>query len=386
MITVNRNDLVKVSNRCVMFVDKKPLLPALGSFRIDVSSDKIQITGSDQRSWITSSCSVASDKDYLFCIPAIRFNAILNVMSQTYTENENITIDVKEAKIVIKSGDSQHDLPLFDVNEYPTTKSVESNSVFTDKGRVVNSIFRNMTKLVGDDNDSKTQLEGIYIQYDSERQIIKMSGGNGSRFCLCSVYCPSPIDSGFEPALVHHAAVRHMEKIFEPHSEVSIRSNGRTVSISDHSTSIISRTIDEKFPDMWRLFNLSPKQANIKMSTVNLMQCINEARIHKSEMNMISSMIINDDNVKLEMVNNEEGSYSESYIKNVSGTFIPAKLGLHIDALKEAIEATNSISVELVYGSNNGKTSGVIFNAVECNDSGFETTVMLAVYKPSTTV
>jgi hypothetical protein len=95
-------------------------------------------------------------------------------------------------------------------------------------------------------------------------------------------------------------------------------------------------------------------------------------------------MIINEDSVKLEMVNNEEASYSESYIRNVSGTFIPAKLGLHIDGLKDSIEATNSISVELVYGSNNGKTSGVVFNVVDSADYGLNTSVLLAVYKPAT--
>lgn len=386
MITINKNDLVKVSNRCALFIDKKPVLPALGSFKIRVEPDKIYITGSDQRSWITSSCPASgSTSSEEFCVPAIRFNAIMNVISQIYTDNESVTIDVKKTKIIIKSGDSKHDLPIMDAKEYPITTQVDAGSGFTDKGKVVNSIFRNMTKLVGNDGEGKSQLEGIYVQYDTDRQVMKMSGGNGSRFCLCSAYCTMPVQ-GFEPALIHHAAVRNMEKIFEGHSDICIKSNGKNVMIADHSTSIISRTIDEKFPDMWRLFNLSPKQANIKMSTTNLVQCINEARIHKSDINMIASMIINDDNVKLEMVNNEEASYSESYIKNVSGTFIPAKLGLHIDSLKEAIDATNSISVELVYGSNNGKTSGVIFNAIDTIDYGFETSVMLAVYKPSTVI
>jgi DNA polymerase-3 subunit beta len=383
MITVKKSDLVRVSNRCSMFVSKKPILPALANFKIVVSDDKISVTGSDQQSWITSSCLASGAKEtQSFCVPALRFNAIINVMNQVWSEEDVVSITVHKTKIVIKSGDSKHDLPLMDANEFPIISSVNSDIVFTEKGKVVNAAFRNLTKLVGDDND-KAQLEGIYFQYDSENKLVKMSGGNAVRLCLCSMYAEKDL-SGMPSVLIHHAAVRNMEKIFDAHSEISIKTDGKLLSIKDHSTEIVSRGINEKFPDMWKIFAMTPKQANIKMSTVDLMHSINEARIHKSEMNMISSMIINEDSVKLEMVNNEEASYSESYIRNVSGTFIPAKLGLHIDGLKDSIEATNSISVELVYGSNNGKTSGVVFNVVDSADYGLNTSVLLAVYKPAT--
>lgn len=385
-ITVKKSDLVKVSNRCAMFVEKKPMLPALGTFKVNISEDKISITGSDQRSWITSSCGIV-DGDApasSFCIPALRFNAIMNVMAQAWSESDSVSIKLHKTKIVIQSGDSKHDLPITDANEFPVTSYVDTGIVFREKAKIVNAMFRNMTKLVGDDND-KAQLEGIYMQYDADNMLIKLSGGTAVRLCLCSVYSQNKLD-GFNPILIHHAAVRNLEKIFESHSEISIESNGKLVSIKDHSTIITSRGIEEKFPDMWKIFNLTPKQANIKMNTVDLIHSINEARIHKSEMNMIASMIVGDDSVKLEMVNNEEGSYSESYIRNVSGTFVNAKLGVHIDAFKEAIDATNSISVELVYGSNNGKTSGIVFNVVDSIDYGLNTSVLLAVYKPATTI
>lgn len=387
-IKLKKSDLLSVVSKCVNYVDKKPILPILGMFKINFGSDRLYVMASDNRSWIISSCPYTVEKmddsePRSICVPAIK---MFLIVSSIHDENDEMIISLRSTKgeltkIIISSGGGKHELPIASAEEFPLTQEVKSEKEFRAKGAIVIGMFRNVSKLVGDEG-YRAQLEGMMLEYDEQNKLMKLSGGNAIRLAMVSTYAGNGMDlSGWNKALIHHGAVRKAEKMFEAHSEMVLKSDGERFSMSDGVTSIVSRVIDEKFPNMWALYDKLPKQANIKMSTAELVYAISQAKIHRSEINEICQFVIGSDSVKLTMEDMDGATSSETLIHTASGNFKEATIGVHIIGLKDAIEATNSYSVEMVYGEVNGRQGNLIFNVVDSEDPRYDTRVLLGVYR-----
>lgn len=222
-----------------MVVQGRLTLPILGSVRLSSYADKLTISSSDLEMLLVSDVDLLdSNTDIDICIPYKRFFDLVKNLSGV------ITIDVKSDVVNISSSEGSYkihgykseDFPVFDLPTITSEMSLDSKLLSSWLPKVLFAVSR---------DDLRPSMTGVYIKHDGNDKLT-MVCTDGHRLSEVVLFVRG--SEAFSLVLPHKASSA-VSKQSGDMVDVSIHDNSYISFKYDNGRQIISRLIQEKFPN-----------------------------------------------------------------------------------------------------------------------------------------
>lgn len=376
--TLHRQTLITASERLVNFVNRKPITAILGCYLLHFTKNRLDLAVHEGSHQIQTFCDAnCQEEDLRLCIPARAFHNIID----SFVDPE-IKLSIKGTgangslqKLVVVSGKSRHELPISDPLLFPVIKKPEGKHVLKADATSILSMWDNISQLINEKDSSTPQMAGINIlTHELIPGSIVMCGGTTFRCAMASM----PVSVGaWKPVVIHCDLTSRAKEVFNQGlSTLTIAHDGGNVIITDGASTVLTRTLDGKWPNIVGLIkNLSEKNKhNFKFSIGEISDAIKRLLYHKTETYETLEMVISDTGMELNFDNNETGTEGNEGIA-ISGNPTAMTLGLNIMKLNDCVKCCNSQSAEFSY---NRPDHAFIIMPIDQITSGYSLSIMLA--------
>lgn len=257
------------------FVPDKTILPSFDNFLFSCVSGNMEIVASDGNVQFKIQCPVQSKEDFAVCVPAKLFVSTMALLR----ENE-VSIDIKEKQIVIKSGKSKYQIGLDTFPaDYPTMKLGAPDSEIAMHQFFVKQAFDATRKFINEKNP-QPQMIGVNMREKNNRIIF--TGLDGQIMCQCAI---KPISiNAWNPITVPTDTAKKVVALCEDKGEINITHSVDkimfyTTADSPEVFEVMSVLTNNKYPNSEVLFK-NKTEDNIVINTIELSDAIKRLNLY----------------------------------------------------------------------------------------------------------
>ena len=239
--SVRSADLQKALSKTVSVVPSRSTLPILENLLFEVHSNKLKITATDLEISVSVELDVQSSQNGTIAIPAKRIFDTVKALSDTQI---NFTIDVESNKIKMKTDNGEYTLTGESSDEFPKIPE------FKGEAEVLFEVAH-LQKLVGttlfavSSDELRPAMMGVLLQLTKNE--VRAVATDGHRLVRMT---NSNINGGkiTKDIIIPAKALSLFDKVATG-NEIKISISSTHVVFKFENTSLISRLIEEKYPN-----------------------------------------------------------------------------------------------------------------------------------------
>ena len=168
-ITVNKNSFLNAIKAVKTSVGKGGLQPILSTIHIKSENGGLTLTATDLETSSRAVCEANITEPIDVCINA---NNLENIVMKL---NDLISLDLKDTKILIKSGKTKFELLFISSNEFPNIEfNLDNEEIKIDKEEFINGV----TKAVVSSSTDKGILSGVCFTFNEDGYELGAIDGN----------------------------------------------------------------------------------------------------------------------------------------------------------------------------------------------------------------
>lgn len=239
IISVNKSDFADALASVSKVIPSRPSVPVLRGAVLEVADGVLSVSGTDSQTTITVAVPADVVEDGRAVVPGRVLAAIAGRLP-----NRPVEISLHEPSLYIECGRSRFDLPVMDVDRFPTRPTMPEQV-----GSIDGDLLLRMAKRVGvaaSNDESLPMLTGVDISADD----------GGITFAATDRFRLAVDRAGWDgapmKALVPSAALMEAVK-HTPGCEVAVHAGGSSVGFTADNFSIITGLIDAEFPAWQKL-------------------------------------------------------------------------------------------------------------------------------------
>jgi len=339
--TIERAPFIKALSHISAIVERRNTMPILANIKIE-ASETITITATDLDMFATEQVSqVNVDSPGAITVGA---QIIFDVVKKL-PDGANVSIEVKDGKLIVKAGRSRFSLPTIPVDDFPTMPTDDIVTSFTIGGDVLARAI-DATKFAMSNEETRYYLNGLF--WHAKDGGLTVAATDGHRLATHSI----PIDvSAMHDIIVPKKCVDQLGKLLDG-GDVAIDVSQGKIKFSIGNVVILSKLIDGTFPDYTRVI---PKN-NEKLLTIDpraFKLAIERVATVASDKTKGVKVTINNDILTVAVVSPDNGSASEEVpcSFNHGDEFI---IGFNSTYLREVLGQFDGDSVEFLLDQPNG--------------------------------
>jgi len=321
--TIQQKIINKSISKVVGIIDKKGIMPFLSNIKIDVTADKITLTGTDTDIFIEANIIVCEGVKIkqIGCttIDAHIFNEIIKKIP----DEDNLNIELIEQKTArITYGKSVFSIPTIIADEFPTFSKDNMNIEFSVNSKELSRTIE-QTKFAISHDETKPFLNGIFFQIktEGENAIFNAVAIDGHKLAL-SKFVIKGFSHNIPSIIVPKKTINELKKIIdEGEGEVKINFSKLKINVSYNNYNLTSKIIDADFPEYQKII---PKDNNIKISLKKkeIFATIDRVSTMVDGKHNAITMIANNDKITFEAITTEGGkAVEEISIDNIDNNF-----------------------------------------------------------------
>lgn len=276
-ITILREHLSFMTERAVMFAQKKPIIPVCGMLRFAYDGLSLIISAFDGETRLDtfSPCEVKGEINS-FCVDAFAVNSLLKNSVESEVSISIKGTDRKQA--VFKIGKSKHAFNVLPGEDMPDVKVNEEKMSMLVEGKHLINISETICKIINPQNPKFSGL-GIGLQYVDNEGCLFAWGGSGMAIGGYKISMPKP--NGYVPFIMPHKVVKNFPDLIRGDENISIGFDGRIMTIVTQQLTIKSTVPNIPYADCYRvLSNLKDKGSEVTVFTGELRMALNRLLIH----------------------------------------------------------------------------------------------------------
>lgn len=243
-IVFNRDELLRGVEIVEKSISQRPTMPILNNFLIEVTGNKARLISTDLETGIRTFVNVKSGEDCTITIPCKKFS---NVIREFDSKND-ITLDIQDASIKMKSGKSKISFIGVDSKDYPLLPEFDEVNNIIIKTSVLKDMIKKVSYAICTD-DTRPQLTGIFFEINKDT--LTLVATDGKRLSCISrpienttgIVASSIIPTKTITQLLQVIDIDNLETI-----KMSISSSQIGFKITDNII-LISRVLEGKYPD-----------------------------------------------------------------------------------------------------------------------------------------
>ncbi|MFP4686592.1 MAG: DNA polymerase III subunit beta, partial [bacterium] len=218
----------------------------LENILMKVESDSLQIIATDLEITIRTTAKIQGEKDGSCTVPARKFQNLVNELPSGGTEVE---VEAKDERLHISVAEtnSHFQLPILPEEEFPSFPEVEKDFSLSLESEKIIHMLKN-TQFAAAVDSARSYLCGIY--FDITRENLTIVSTDAHRLALHSTkLTEEQYSSARQSLLVPVKAIRELIKILSGEEKIEINAGENMVEFKLNETVLISRLIDEDFPN-----------------------------------------------------------------------------------------------------------------------------------------
>ncbi|MFB6226782.1 MAG: DNA polymerase III subunit beta [bacterium] len=227
-------------------VANKSTLPILTNIILEASDDHLELVATDLEVSIETKTPASIQEEGSCTIPAKKLRRLVNELPSSDTLLEFTLEGDSKAEINVEETTSSFEMPVLDREEYPSLPQVGEGTSFELPAETLEHILNHSTFAAGTDT-SRSYLCGVYFDInDSQLNVVSTDAHRLAKHE--AELEQSDLDLSL---LVPTQASKELSKILRDAEEdtVHIHTDEQLVEFKTDSTRMVSRLIDEDFPD-----------------------------------------------------------------------------------------------------------------------------------------
>ena len=259
------SELQKILANVGSVIPSKSTLPILENFLFEISKGKLTITATDLDTSMTVSLPVTNAQDGKIAVPARRLSETVRSLPAT---DVDFSADSGSNKILLKTSSGEYRLTGEASDNYPSIPSFQGNKEFSIDNETLRRLITKTSFAVSSD-ELRPAMMGILFQI--KKKEIRTVATDGHRLVR---FINSTIGSGMEQDIIIPAKALNVVAKAAVDAESKISLNENHAMFTFGSTTLISRMIEEKYPNYESVIPLD----NEKKLTVNKSQILDAVR------------------------------------------------------------------------------------------------------------
>jgi DNA polymerase-3 subunit beta len=349
--SIDKETLLKPLQIVVGIVERKQTLPILSNVLIENQGGTLCFTATDLEIQITTSINIDSDDNQISAISVggKKIHEILRVLPS----QSNITIDVKDDKVKIKTNKSRFSLQTLPAQDFPKLNSqLDNGEKLSLPQNVLKKLLLSVQYAMAQ-QDVRYYLNGVLLIIEGNKLRSVATDGHRLAYNACE------IDGNFEKQeiILPRKAIIELTKLLSDSDEiVELEFSQQQFKASFSEITLVTKIIDGKFPDYERVI---PKYNNhLNLDRVPLQQALQRAAILSNEKFRGVRFVLTEKNLSIISSNSEQEEAQEEIETDYHGEALD--IGFNVNYLMDGL---SNISDEIAVFSFGDPNSSILITS-----------------------
>ena len=341
-IEVKTEDLLKCLQSVIGVVERKQTMPILANVLLNVTDEKLSITGTDLEVELISTTSVSSTENGSFTLPGRKLLDICRALPVT----SDLLLQQNDSKISISSKRSKFSLSTLPENEFPLIKGIDDTEVISVDQPSLKSLI-NKTHFSMAQQDVRYYLNGLLIE--SEGTTLRAVATDGHRLAVSDTDLTETRGEK-KQVILPRKGVIELQRLLDKKGKIEVLLGSNHIRVNFEDVCFTSKLIDGNFPEYQRVIPVNPENI-LKVNTDSLKGALSRAAILSNEKYRGIRLIVQKDDLIIQAHNPEQEQAEEKIDVNYDGSEI--EIGFNVNYLIDALNAIDSEDVHVLLTDNN---------------------------------
>lgn len=341
VINTNRDDLLKSLQQVSGVVERRQTLPILANVLFNLRSNILFITATDLEVELKTQAEVQCEEDLDLTIPARKLLDICKALP----EGADITINVEDQNVTLKSGRGRYTLGTLPAQDFPSVEPSALADRIVVKEKTLKYLI-DKTQFAMAQQDVRYYLNGMLL--DLSNTIFRTVATDGHRLALAQVEMGEDNEISTQIILPRKAIIELSRLLSDSDEDVTIEIGSNHIRLSfNNGVVFTSKLIDGRFPDYQRV--MPAGQTEIALANrQELKQALLRASILSNEKYRGIRFKISENSLELLAHNPEQEEAEEVIEVNYSGPELT--IGFNVGYLTDVLNVidTDSVKIALV--------------------------------------
>lgn len=245
--TINQPDFLVAINRVRAVVEKSQIMNVLGFVQVQALADSVIVTATD----MTMSAVAAAPADIEEQGVALVEAEKLFQFVKRIPESKEIKARLSDHYLVLSAGRARANLPILPIDQFPPTDGAPGGEMVSLSIDQITDLLITPRRAAVDNKDYRDYFKGVHMMARDGNLITAATDG------IILVEAVEPLESGGsapdEGVIIPSKAIDVLEKAMGGEERIVVIANERTISFQGRSFTIISRLINNRYPDYQRI-------------------------------------------------------------------------------------------------------------------------------------
>ncbi len=331
-----RDVLVDALGTAQRATSSRATLPVLSGLRVQLTGDRLRLTGSDLDLTITTEVQVSGSSDGVAVLPA---KLALDIVRSL--ESGAIDVDAEGEKAHISGGRSNFELHAIPADEFPNLVDPEGEHIVLDAADLAEGL-KQVVRAASTD-ESRPILTGVMLA--AEGQGLRMVSTDSYRLAVRDLPGTAALKEG-QTVLVPSRALNELARVLHDDTQVTLVLGERDASFQVGPLHLTTRLIEGEFPNYRGLIPASqPNRLTVERQA--LLDAVRRVRLMARE-NSPVRLSMSSDSLELRAVTLDVGEASEQLDASYAGDELT--VAFNPEYLVDGLEVTpgDEVSLETV--------------------------------------
>lgn len=340
----NKQNILRPLQTVIGIVERKQTLPILSNVLIEKDSNLIHFTTTDLEMQITTTIinDHIDDANLSITVPAKKLQEILRILP----DGNDISIETKDNKALIKSNKSRFSLQTLPVQDYPKLNNqlLNPNKITISQGQLKNLLLSVQYAMA--QQDVRYYLNGVLLIIEGNK--LRTVATDGHRLAYNSVEVIGNYEK--QEIILPRKTISELCKLLSDNDDViEIEFSTQQMKTSFSGITIISKVIDGKFPDYERVI---PKYTNhLELNRLLVQQALQRVAILSNEKFRGVRFVLTEKTLNIMSNNSEQEEAQEEIETEYHGEALD--IGFNVNYLMDGLNNLNSEKAIFSFGDPN---------------------------------
>ena len=308
-------------------------LPVLAGVRMEVTGDRLTVTGTDLELTIQLTVEVGGERDGATVVPARLVGDIVKALPAGA-----VSVELSDDEMSISAGRSQFSVRPLSLEDYPSQSQPAGEGV-TLSAAVVADALRQVVRAASTD-DARAVLTGVLLAAEDDG--LRMVATDSYRLAVRDLPENSVLASG-QKVLIPGRALSELQRVMGDVDDLVVRLGDREATFEAGGTRLSTRLIEGEFPNYRNLLPSSYPNL-LTVGKAAMLEAIRRVKILAQDSTPVR-LTLGGDTVQLTAITQDVGNAVEEIDASYDGTEMT--VAFNPDYLSAGIDAIDSDDVTL---------------------------------------
>ncbi len=355
LIQADKETLLKPLQTIAGIVERRHTLPILSNVLIERNDKEILYMATDLEIQITTTITTTTEKQP--CVVTVAAKKLQDIL-RALPEKAEVTLEIEEKKLQVKSGKSRFNLQTLSAEDFPRFKKNDPSSrvkITIKQKELKNLLF--LVQYAMAQQDIRYYLNGLLLLIEDGRLKVVTTDGHRLGFALTPLKANQieflskiPSLERAEIILPRKAILELAKQLNESEELVIIEILENQAQFTFSNIVLVTKTVDGKFPDYNRVIPTG-HQKQFEINRLVFLQALQRVSILSNEKIRGARLILTTKTLRIVCNNNEKEEAQEEIEIKYSGEALD--IGFNSTYLLDVLSSLTSETVECSFGDTN---------------------------------